>query len=200
MHLRAPCLFLLALAACGDSSSTSSSSGSASGGASSTSSSGGASSASSGGASSSGASSSGTSGASGDAGGGDGGGGDGGATYRAVNLVTGVPRYAIVKRDDAAKTCIRMRVEMVGDGDGIGLTVTPQGWAANTVELTNDPTDCDAPGAPAKGVVSKASAGAGGVAFLTGAPCKTSVDATVTFASGAEVMSASDLVIEGGCP
>lgn len=199
MHPRATCFVLLALAACGDSSSSSSSSSSASGGASSASSSGGASSASSSGASSSGASSSGRSGAVADAGGGDGGGG-GGATYRAVNLVTGVPRYAIVKRDDAAKRCIRMRVEMVGDGDGIGLTVTPQGWAANVVELTDDPTDCDAPGTPAKGVVSKASAGAGGVTFLTGSPCKTSVDATLTFASGTDVMSATDLVIEGGCP
>ncbi|MFO0614671.1 MAG: hypothetical protein U0414_18945 [Polyangiaceae bacterium] len=132
---------------------------------------------------------------------------EGCGTYQAINLVTGAPRMALLKRDDVRDLCFQL-VLIAGAGSVVDLGSPPGGFA-EIARVTHDADDCE----PWVGVVPPPPMGEvfdatslGGKLSISQPPCTVEVDAVMTFTNGpewapaAEELTASGVVIEGGCP
>lgn len=133
------------------------------------------------------------------------GGGAAGA-YTALNMVTGAPRMALLKRDDVRDLCFQLQLvasagSVVDLGDSMGNV--------EVARVTNDADDCTPwepswPPPPQGAVVEVTKLA--GTLVITEPPCEVSIDAIMSFADDVawtpdvEALKVSDLPIEGGCP
>jgi hypothetical protein len=126
-------------------------------------------------------------------------------TYSAINLVTGAPRFALMKRDDTRNLCFQIVVVA-----SAGSALEWEGpTSVDLARVTHDAHDC-APWTgvmppPAMGEILDAT-GLTGTLVVSAPPCFVDVDATLSFtnppswAPDMEPLTAEDLVIDGGCP
>ena len=128
-------------------------------------------------------------------------------SYRAINLFTNVPRYAILKASPTRNLCFRLTAEVSAS---LGIGIFGDGFAVKQAEVTNDASDCNVgPGAlpPAKGASYPVASGSGALTFLmVPGGCVAGIHAKVMpagappWAPSVEPLDADGLIIEGGCP
>lgn len=129
-------------------------------------------------------------------------------TYRAVNMITSVPRFAILKASPLRNLCFRL---MAVAGESMGIGIYGDSFAVMSAEVTNDVHDCDfQPGfvPPPKGESFATTTAMGGL-FLTlsSAGCAVGMSASVKFPGAPAWVPADEsfylgqaIPIEGGCP
>jgi hypothetical protein len=133
------------------------------------------------------------------------------AEYKAANIYTGVPRFAVFKSDVTRGICVRFIVQAAAQAEP-GL-MPPAGWSFHTIQMTNNLNDCK-PGPmgwlePAAGEVAEPIGGAGAMTltYPQGAPepCILSVHGSLEFAPSApwvpmvESLDADGVIVVGGC-
>jgi hypothetical protein len=134
--------------------------------------------------------------------------GSGGAVveYRAVNLVTGAPRFELTKKDVARDLCFHLRILM---GAGDAATFEQPGPPFEELLVSNDASECGDPGGPPPAPPSTTSVpatGADGTMELSEPPCAVTAvftlafDATAPWVPAAETFDVAALAVENGCP
>lgn len=127
-----------------------------------------------------------------------------GDAYRAVNLFTNVPRFAILKTSPSHSWCFRLIAE-----PGTTGVIQGDGWSITGMEVTDDPMDCDFPPGwppPPLGMSAASTAAQGHVTFGPAPDCTVAINAIVNFPNNLgwppadEWFVTGPLPIEGGCP
>jgi hypothetical protein len=133
------------------------------------------------------------------------------AEYKAENIYTGVPRFAVFKSDPVRSICVRFIVQASGN-QGSGF-MPPDGWDFNIIQITNNLSDCQ-PGPmgwlePPAGEVAEPIGGAGAMTLTypqgVPDPCLVSMHGYLEFAPASpwlpvmEQLDADDVMVVGGC-
>jgi hypothetical protein len=122
-------------------------------------------------------------------------------SYRAVNMFTNVPRFALLKLSAARNLCFRLHVEPAP---------TDNGWVVSFVQVSHDVHDCDFDPGPPPAPMGEAFQGTNGSGYVksqaTPAGCTAEIHQKMLFLNGPEWVSPTEefealgLEIEGGCP
>jgi hypothetical protein len=131
-------------------------------------------------------------------------------TYRAVSMMTSIPRFLILKSSPSRKLCFRL---MVTPMQSTGIGIYGDGFAVMQAEVTDDPSDCDIPpgfAAPPDGPsFSTTMPSSMGGLGLTQSPagCQVVINATLKLPGAPawaptqeQLYTSQGLTIEGGCP
>lgn len=126
--------------------------------------------------------------------------------YFALNMVTGAPRMALLKRDDVRDLCFQ--IQLVASAGSVVDLGSPMG-NVEVARVTNDADDCipwePSWPPPPQGDVVDATKLQGDL-VISAPPCAVSFDAIMSFEDDVawtpetEILVHSDLPIEGGCP
>jgi hypothetical protein len=130
--------------------------------------------------------------------------------YRAVSMMTSIPRFLVLKASPSRKLCFRL---MVTPMQSTGIGIDGDGWSVMSAEVTDDPSDCDfppgfapPPDGPSFSTTMPSSMGSLGFTQST-AGCQVAINATLNLPGAPawapmqeQFYTSQALPIEGGCP